>query len=551
MNCRPWLSWALLLCALLSVDAQAVTRAWLDRDRIELGESATLNVESDRPGADAPDFTALQADFEVSGHSSRRSVDLVNGRQQSRALFAVALRPRRDGVFTVPALQVAGESTQPLSLTVLPASTTPARAGQPAFIEASIDTQAPYVQQVVGYVLRLYYATPLVSGQLDQPQPGGASMQRIGSDVQYTREVGGRRYNVVERRFRLIPEASGELTIPGARFEGRGVGGFFDEMFGDGRRDLRANGSPTVLQVRPMPDGAPQPWLPVHALSLRYVSTPQALRAGEAATIEVELIADGAIGAQLPTLQLGPVAGAQVFADPPQLDETVDDGVPRVRMVRKFSLVPAQAGELQVPGPRQAWWDARAGVARTASLPDLRLQVEGGAVTGDVMQPIVESMGTTRKPSLWPWLAVLFAALWLATLAWALVRGTRFSGRRHRSAERGTGEGRQEPQPKPSLIRLMRALQTEDVAAISELLCAMATPPAADLDELLSRLADPTQRDAVAMLQRARWADDATATVAQARSALASAFRSGPVWHRLSVAETGELPPLYPHHRQR
>ena len=116
------------------------------------------------------------------------------------------------------------------------------------FIEAEADTRAPWVQQSVGYTLRLYYATPLVSGQLDQPTPEGAAVQRVGSDLQYSREIGGRRYTVVERRFVIVPERSGALTIPAARFEGTGVGGFFDDLFGEfmggrgGRRGRRSDG---------------------------------------------------------------------------------------------------------------------------------------------------------------------------------------------------------------------------------------------------------------------------------------------------------------------
>src|SRR3546814_2911346 len=114
----------------------------------------------------------------------------------------------------------------------------------------SIDDEDPYVQQSVGYTLRLYYDTPLVSGQLDQATPDGASLQRVGSDLQYTRLVGGKRYTVVERRFLLVPERSGPLTIPGARFSGRGSGGFFDDVFGNGSRELRANGAPRFITVR-------------------------------------------------------------------------------------------------------------------------------------------------------------------------------------------------------------------------------------------------------------------------------------------------------------
>ena len=114
-------------------------------------------------------------------------------------------------------------------------------------------------------------------------------MQRIGNDVQYSREVGGRRYSVVERRYQIVPERSGTLTIPGARFEGQGAGGgFFDDMFNRGPRRLAANGPPSVLAVRAMPGGAPQPWLPVYGVDVRWLEAPTEGRAGEASTFVLE-----------------------------------------------------------------------------------------------------------------------------------------------------------------------------------------------------------------------------------------------------------------------
>ena len=59
-----------------------------------------------------------------------------------------------------------------------------------------------------------------------------------------------------------------------------------------------------------VPANAPQPWLPLRELSLQYLSTPQAARAGAAATVTVEARADGASATQLPELQLPPVDGA-------------------------------------------------------------------------------------------------------------------------------------------------------------------------------------------------------------------------------------------------
>ena len=545
----PALRILLLLLFCLPTFAQAQTRAWLDRDRVALGETATLNIETDQAGVQPPDYAPLEPDFVISGHTSRQSFELRNGETHSRTLFAVALQPRRQGVLAVPALRVGNTRTQPLSMTVTSAE--PARAGGIVFIEAEADQQSPYVQQAVGYVIRLYYATQLISGQLDQEAPPGASLQRVGSDVQYSREIGNRRYTVVERRYLLIPERSGTLAMPPARFQGRGVGGFFDEMFGDGQRALSATGPQRMLDVRAVPANAPQPWLPLQALSLRYAEAPRTARAGDAVDIVVEAIADGANATQMPELQLPVGDGAQVFAEPAQTDETFVDGRPRVKVTRKFSLVPARAGTLRIAGPRIDWWDVRAGRARTASLPEQTLQVAAAArgnspdVAATAASPSAEAdddeqwlrvPGVQGEVRAWALATVIFALLWLATLMWALHWREPAGG--HRASDVAAA-----PAPTPDVRGLKRALDIGDLGDVADALCELATPPARDLDEVQARLADPAQQAAVAQLQRARWGDG---DVPAARAAMRAAFRSAPRWRSSAKREAPLLAPLYP-----
>lgn len=536
----------LMLCGV----ANAQTRAWLDRDRIAMGETATLNIETSQLGA-SPDYSALQQEFVVSGNTSSRQLQTVNGRASARTLFAVALQPRRDGVVGIPALRVGAELTQPMSLTVTPSATSvPNRAGQMVFIETEADDQDPYVQQAVGVVLRLFYAVPLISGELDLDQPDGASLQKIGDDLQFTRDIGGRRYNVVERRYLMVPERSGTLTIPGARFQGQGAGGFFDELFGDGRRALQARGAPRILNVRSAPANAPQPWLPLRDLQLRYLATPHNARAGEAVTVVVEATADGATAAQLPELQLAGVDGAQVFAEPAQNDESFANGRPQVKVTRRFSIVPARAGVLRLAGPRLDWWDVRSDATRSASLPELNLQVAPGV--GGFSAPAIADAATHPSPSSLRWIripgvqdavgpwalaTVIFALLWLSTLMWGL--------HRRPTAQAADMSAPAHPQSPPdkSIADLKRALDTGDLDDVGEVLRAMATPAATDLDEVIDRLDDVAQRDAVQMLRRAQWGDgDGVA----ARTALRDAFKRGPRWRNAVAVASEPLPPLYP-----
>ena len=551
----------ILLAVLLlwPVSLLAATRAWLEQPQVTLGQAVTLNVETDAVSA-TPDLTPLMRDFDVEGQSDSRSVRMVNGRMSASTTFSLTLRPRRAGTLAIPALQVGNERTAPLTLEVSATATAGAASNGLVFVETEVDDPNPYVQQSVGVTVRLYYATPLVSGQLDLDPPDGALLQRVGEIVQSSREIDGRRYSTAERRFLLVPERSGALIVPGARFEGRGAGGWMDDLLGGNSRQVNITGAPRTLQVRPQPAGAPQPWLPVRDLRMRYTAVPQQLRTGEAGTLTIETTVVGATQAQLPELPTPSIPGAQVFAEPPQFDERFVGGTPQVTLTRRYSVVPSHAGRLVVPGTAMAWWDVRAGAARRATLPDLTLPV----VVGTGSPPSVPVAGAARgaatlpagtdddillegerrvPPRMWPWLAAGFALLWLITLLWALTRRAGISSGPRARVHAQAGAPTMAPATHTA-ADLKRALDAGELDDIEDVLRGMARPAAVDLDDLHRRLATASQRGAVELLRRARWAGG---DAAQARAALREAFRGGPRWRTADTGDVQEpLPPLYP-----
>ncbi|MCS3361470.1 BatD family protein [Xanthomonas translucens] len=564
--------WAGLLLSALALPAAAATRAWLDRDSIGAGESVTLNIETDH-GLAAPEYAPLRAQFALSDEVNSRQMQMVNGQVTAKSLFGVALTPRGTGTIEIPSLRVGNERTAPLRLQVAAAAPAPAgstRGGDPAqignadvFVQTVADDAQPYVQQSVGVVVRLYLGVPLTSGELDLDPPAGAALQRIGDDVQSRREIDGRMFTIVERRYLLVPERSGPLTLPGARFRGRGPSGFFDDYFGRGG-DLTAHSATHTLQVRAQPANAPQPWLPLHDLRLRYTATPQRAAVGEAADIVVEASARGATQAQFPELPTPSVDGAQVFAEPPQFDEKFVDGSPQLKITRRYSIVPQTAGPLRVGGLHVPWWDVAAGAAREATLPDLHLQVLPGraapaapaaptsvaapsvdaAPAGNAVTPAHAVSGLLGALPLWMALAALFALLWLATLVWGWRRGraSRTPAGAH-AAPAASAAASTAPRARYGLPDLRKALDGGGLDEVAAILCAQAG--VADLDALLTRLDDSSQREAVLRLQRARWGD--AGDVPGARAALRQAFWAGPRWCDTPRKQRkDDLPPLYP-----
>lgn len=540
---------ALAACWLLPLawlPAWAQTRAWLDRAEITFGETATLNIETDQSIAQL-DYRALQAQFDIAGQTVRRSYRRdASGQSTQVSLFAVGIRPRGPGVLAVPSLRVGRVDTPVQRLTVLPPAVQPVSADADVFVETVVDAAQPYVQQAVGVVVRLHYAVPLLSGQLDQEAPAGASLQRIGEDLTYQRDIGSRRFNVVERKYLLIPERSGVLALPGARFNGMVAGGFFDRIFDDGRKSLSAAAPTRRLQVQPIPAAASQPWLPLRDLRLRWLQAPRDGRVGEATTVEIELQADGASASQLPAIQVPPSDAVQAFADPPQTDENFIEARPRTVQRRRIALVPTRAGSVEVPGPRIEWWDAVQGVARTAMLPPLTLQVAPGAAQESQQAAPEPAPSEGRNAaaargiaSRWQW--------WLPVLAAMLMAAWRWRRRVPTSASASVADVGDTPPvtppASPVVPTLKSALAEGNLSAVAQALAVAAGLPAGDLDGLRERLQDPAQRDAVRMLQAARWGGaDANAAL----SALRAAFRRGP--RLLDDAAPGRslLPPLYP-----
>ncbi|PNS07357.1 BatD family protein [Solilutibacter silvestris] len=554
---------AVIALWLLVAPAWARTSATLDRTQVTQGEAVVLTIATDQVGA--PDYSALQSRFRMQGVSSERSVHFANGSLSVDLRYRVRLLALQAGVQTIPALAVGHDRTQPLQLEVIAntaassspgdlqqSQSEPAATGQgPVFIQAQVDDRHPYVQQAVGIVVRLFYATQMVDGALDLEAPSGASLRRVGEDVQGTQDIAGRTYSVIERHYILVPDRRGTLTLPAAHFSGHGQGGFIDDVFGDGRENLRANGQPQALQVRATPANAAQPWLPLHRLDVQALAAPNSATAGQTTVVTLRAQADGANAAQLPELMLTADNDAQVYPEAPTVEDRDDHGRPQTVVTRRFSVVPAHPGALQLRATPIQWWNVVTDQAATAETQALTLNVAPGS--GAFAVPTAADAAASPSETRWPrWLhsgfvwsivAAVFGLLWIVTLAL-------LSRRRHVPADATRAPQAEAPSPNPAPLRnddLQEALKSDDLARIAHALQRMVNPPAADLDALKTRLGSTQQVEAIESLQAALWGNGRVAPDA-ALASLRQAFRDGPRWSASAATENAEslLPPLYP-----
>jgi hypothetical protein len=430
-----WFRNTVLVVAWLAISQSAAgaVRLDLDRDRITEGETVTLTFLTDDPKQNLDtDFSVLEPDFDILDRRSETQLSIVNGRQTAVVRLLLTVEPRRSGELTIPAFAFGNSSTQPAVLKVDPAPELEPGALPPVFIEVEITPeQGPYyVHAQLGLVVRVFYQQNLTEAAISQPEPAPASV-RLLQETPYQAERGGERYRVLERRYAIFPERSGEMTLPAMQLSGRLVERRDTSIWQPSVRGRRITVESEALQlaIEPKPVAfTGSDWQPARNFSLsQQISASDALRVGEPVTRTIIIDAIGLEENMIAEPAWPELPGARIYPDQPQGISRDDGHWVLGHKEFRYAVVPEQEGELVLPELTVHWWDTDTDRERTAVLPAKTLQVRPSAL---VPPPPVEAAPATapgERPAsnpaaapagagYWRWLTLLFAALWLLTL---------------------------------------------------------------------------------------------------------------------------------------
>ena len=584
-------SYMTICLLLIGQVAMAAVTASLDRHQVYEGDTVTLSLETDGNTQASPDLSALQADFELLGTGRSSNISIINGRQSIKTGWQVRLRPRHLGELSIPSIEIGGEKTRPLTLKVerIPADVARRQADQ-LFVETQVESgkRAPYVQQQVKLIVRLYYRVRLLDGELSDPRPDGdVVFERLGDDKRYETLRDGKRYQVIEREYAMFPQRSGTLNIPPVVFSGRaavrqssgqqrsprtrmdslmqrffGEDPFMDDFFSGspfGQRGKRivARSPARALRVMPRPkDYKGATWLPAADVELldSWAENPPRPRVGEPITRTLTLRAKGLEDSQLPEIEIPASDAYSVYPEQATTRNVLQDGWVVGERRQDFTLVPKQAGKLVVPAVSIDWWDTRQDRQRQTVLPRWELSVLPGsgarasntpaATAGQANSVSADetakatSVSSTARPDadrwrdVWPWLSAMLAlGLATAIVWWVRARRPAKSAQDDARAGQETTAGR----PKPTRAdlgaardRLRQACADHDARAIGRALLAMAKlqwPDDPPLDLRALAKRLPKQADPIRVLDRSLYAGE-TQNLAEL-DGLCEAFREG------------------------
>lgn len=390
----------LLMITGLNVYAGNLT-ASVDRDVLGLEETFTLVLRYDEQINTTPDYELLRKDFDILNTQSGTQMSIINGSMEASTEWKIALAPKRIGKLLIPSFTIDGAISDAIEITIEGKSRSPKNADNNVTVEVETSKDSSYVQEQIIVTLRLYTTVGLNGVELQPLQVKDALVVNI-DEKQYQTKINGRPGAVVETRYAVFPQQSGELIIPSMLYQvsvNSGQRDLWDRFYGNNQNNiLRLRTDEQRINVLPAPATTHSgEWLPALNVSLseHWSTSIDSLKAGEPITRSITIKADGLTAGQISPLQLAPIDGLTFYNDQAQTDDQKSTNGVEGSRIETIAIVPTKAGHFTLPEVKVNWWDTRTNSMRTASLPAVSLTVG----LGDMSQLQPPPITTTEAPT--------------------------------------------------------------------------------------------------------------------------------------------------------
>jgi hypothetical protein len=538
----------MLALLLGNVDAQAAALvASVDRSRLNSGETVELTLESnDVTQFGKPDLAPLEPLFEVRGTRQVNQLTTLNGDNRATTRWIITLLPKENGSVTIPPLQLGEVQSQPVTVQVVESETQDtANKLAPVFIDASLDQSSVYVQAQAILTLRIYHSVSLYDDSSLTPlQIPDARIEQLGESRTYEKVINNLRHGVIEMRYAIYPQHSGELTIPAQIFSATLVDvqpaqDAASQAPKSGKL-MRVSSVPILLTVKAKPITYPAdlPWLPARSLTLSesWNPEPDLAQVGDSLTRSLTLKAEGLASSQLPPLPATEANGLRRYPDQPVLsNQSTERGLIGSREDRE-ALVPGRSGAIELPAVEVVWWNTFEDHLEHSSLPARSLQVASNpSLVIDTPAGMPSVMSAADSETLWRWKLSTLILACTTLLGFGLWWRGRWQPAVLRAAQTG-------PSPRTVLDELKRACQANDPHATRQALDAWARQQPETLADMAARFVPLS--DALDGLNGALYSE--TGQHWQGEE-LWRAIKAIPIAERIQdpVGDSG-LPPLYP-----
>ena len=438
----------IFLVILIFADSQVwgEVTAWVNKNPVVVGNMFQLHIEAKNvDDAEEPDLSSIQG-LQVLNRSVQNQTSIMGTSVSRTVSWTYILIAPSAGNYLIPALQVGNEQTSPISLEAIVSTLNPQQ--KLVRLEVDVTPKKVYPQQQVLVQLRISRGDQLENESITPFELAGAQVEKLSQRSHQTVK-NGKKQEITEIVYAVLPEKSGTIVIPQVRYHGEVMqGGITQRNFGNlfqkrGRRIFSTSEQQTV-EVKPMPSGFKGWWLPADKLVIEemWQPDPPLFRVGEPVTRTVAIFANGAFGNQIPEISFVYPAAIKGYADQPVIEtEKTSEGLKGMRK-EKWALIPNQAGKIKLPGISVSWWDVSRDELRTAVIPSKIinvLPVPGSQPQNTALETPVPQKNktetavlqeTVRAEESFPWknATIGFALLWgLTMLLWFVNRNKKIA----------------------------------------------------------------------------------------------------------------------------
>jgi len=355
--------------------------ASVDRDVLGLEETFTLVLRYDEQINTTPDYELLRKDFDILNTQSGTQMSIINGNMEASTEWKIALAPKRIGKLLIPSFTIDGAISDAIEMTIEGKSKSPKNTDNNVTVEVETSKETSYVQEQIIVTLRLYTTVGLSGVDLQPLQVKDALVVNI-DEKQYQTKINGRPGAVVETRYAVFPQQSGELIIPSMLYQvsvNSGQRDLWDRFYGNNQNNiLRLRTDEQRINVLPAPASVNAgDWLPALNVSLseHWSTSLDSLKVGEPITRSITIKADGLTAGQINPLQLAPIDGLTFYNDQAQTDDQKSANGVEGSRIETIAIVPTKAGHFTLPEVKLNWWDTKTNSIRTATLPAVSLTV--------------------------------------------------------------------------------------------------------------------------------------------------------------------------------
>ena len=420
--------------------------AWVNKNPVVVGNMFQLHIEAKNvDDAEEPDLSSIQG-LQVLNRSVQNQTSIMGTSVSRTVSWTYILIAPSAGNYLIPALQVGNELTSPISLEAIVSTLNPQQ--KLVRLEVDVTPKKVYPQQQVLVRLRISRGDQLENESITPFELDGAQVEKLSQRSHQTVK-NGKKQEITEIVYAVLPEKSGTIVIPQVRYHGEVMqGGITQRNFGNlfqkrGRRIFSTSEQQTV-EVKPMPSGFKGWWLPADKLVIEemWQPDPPLFRVGEPVTRTVAIFANGAFGNQIPEISFVYPAAIKGYADQPVIEtEKTSEGLKGMRK-EKWALIPNQAGKIKLPGISVSWWDVSRDELRTAVIPSKIINVlpvsvsqpQSTALETPVPQKNKTETAVLQEPQRaaksFPWknAAIGFALFWgLTMLLWFVNRNKKIA----------------------------------------------------------------------------------------------------------------------------